>query len=455
MTAKQEPKKPTLEEALESRTPPQSRQTLKGMLESLSPEEMQKAAGVPEEATPEKIMDAEKALAELNPDQYPLPDQTHDEIVEQALGEANVENQMLEPPQEEMSQRELQERITVRIKQIEPELIAKAKEIMEQSQPNISLGATIPTQLGIAISSQPEMVTQEVPASNIDPQPAIKNSTPELQGPTLIINTDVAMECNPGPAAVACIVRDGSGEIIDTTSRKVGYRTNNAGEYLGVIEALRYALQKKASAVIIRSDSELIVKQINGEYQTKEDNLRVLLQKVKSLMVSIKAIPGIVEILYVPREKNKEADKLAGEVVRPKASSREPGGHYTSGDVKLMLKAGGDVEPGLRKLLEYVHGNEYSSAWVQLHITSISSYPNVMPSPTLWDVPNDVDIAKLVYTVAVSPGYVETTWPYLRLLLGSSRDNVEWAVSVYTTLCLFETVKLLPLVDKNKDENDS
>lgn len=108
----------------------------------------------------------------------------------------------------------------------------------------------------------------------------------------------------------------------------------------------------------------------------------------------------------------------------------------------------------LRRLIEFVHSNDYSLAWVQLHITSISSIPKVFPSPTLWDVPNDVDIAALVYQIVLTAGFVENTWPYLRLIMGTSRDNVDWTVAVLTTCALFQALQLLPYtVNKAKEHS--
>ena len=115
-------------------------------------------------------------------------------------------------------------------------------------------------------------------------------------------------------------------------------------------------------------------------------------------------------------------------------------------------KKNDEIDLPLRRLKVYITSGEYSVTWVQLHITSISSFPRVLPTPTIWDIPNDYDVAKLVYGVVLQPGFIDTVWPYLRLLLGSSKDNVNWAAGVLTTIALFQAIQLLPHIIK-KDKN--
>ncbi len=113
-------------------------------------------------------------------------------------------------------------------------------------------------------------------------------------------------------------------------------------------------------------------------------------------------------------------------------------------------KKNDEIDLPLKKLIDYIQSNEYSQTWIQLHVTSISSYPRVLPTPTIWDVPNDFNIAQLIYEVVLQPGFVENTWPYLRLLLGNSKDNTTWAAGILTTLALFEVIKTLPYFIRNE-----
>lgn len=128
--------------------------------------------------------------------------------------------------------------------------------------------------------------------------------------------------------------------------------------------------------------------------------------------------------------------------------------HLQNSGVDMIAITPPIADPHLRRLVEYIHSEEYSIAWTQLHITSISSFPRVLPTPTLWDIPSSIDIARLVYELVMQPGFVENTWPYIRLLMGSSRDNTQWSATVLTSVALFEAVKCLPfIIKKGLDEN--
>jgi len=97
------------------------------------------------------------------------------------------------------------------------------------------------------------------------------------------------------------------GEVIERVSRRVGVRTNNEAEYLALLAALRKALAMNAREVELVSDSELLVKQVRGEYKVKSPRLRRLHREVIKL---VSKIPS-VRIIHVDRGRNKEADKLA------------------------------------------------------------------------------------------------------------------------------------------------
>ena len=124
----------------------------------------------------------------------------------------------------------------------------------------------------------------------------------------LIIYTDGASSGNPGPSAIGAVIRDGQGKVISRISRSIGHATNNQAEYRAVIAALEEAARLGAGEVDIKSDSELVVKQIKGRYRVKKATLRTLYQKVIQLIGPLEAFT----INHIPREQNKEADKLAG-----------------------------------------------------------------------------------------------------------------------------------------------
>lgn len=123
----------------------------------------------------------------------------------------------------------------------------------------------------------------------------------------LIINTDGASRNNPGPAAIGVIIKDTQGNRISTVSKSIGQTTNNQAEYQAIIAALEAAIKLGANEVEIRSDSELVVRQLNGQYRLKNTSLKPLYQKVKQLTSQLKSFT----ITSIPREENKEADKLA------------------------------------------------------------------------------------------------------------------------------------------------
>ena len=125
------------------------------------------------------------------------------------------------------------------------------------------------------------------------------------------ISTDGASQHNPGPAAIGATIKDEQGKLITSISQPIGQATNNQAEYRAVIAALESAISLGASQVDMYSDSELIVRQINGRYRVKNASLKPLYQEVKQLQNQLKGFT----ITHVPREQNREADSLAGKAL--------------------------------------------------------------------------------------------------------------------------------------------
>ena len=123
----------------------------------------------------------------------------------------------------------------------------------------------------------------------------------------LIIFTDGAAEPNPGPAAIGASIKNEQGKLITTISQSIGQATNNQAEYRAIITALQQAIRLGADQVDMRSDSELVVRQINGQYRVKTAALKPLYQQVKQLQSQLKSF----SITHIPREQNTEADSLA------------------------------------------------------------------------------------------------------------------------------------------------
>ncbi len=121
------------------------------------------------------------------------------------------------------------------------------------------------------------------------------------------IYTDGACRGNPGPAGIGALILDDKGQAVAELSGFLGNATNNIAEYTALIKALEKALSLSISEVEIFTDSQLLVKQVLGEYKVKNEILKNLYQRVKQLE---KQFDRFV-INHVPREKNKFADRLA------------------------------------------------------------------------------------------------------------------------------------------------
>ncbi len=129
----------------------------------------------------------------------------------------------------------------------------------------------------------------------------------------LTIYTDGASRNNPGEAgAGVCILQDG--KPVEKIARYLGMTTNNIAEYTAAIIGLEHAVRLGASKVKLRADSELLVKQVNGLYKVKNEGLKPLHARLKELIAKIAS----VEVEYIPRERNKEADALANKAIDEK-----------------------------------------------------------------------------------------------------------------------------------------
>ena len=126
-----------------------------------------------------------------------------------------------------------------------------------------------------------------------------------------VIFADGASRGNPGPAAIGVTIRDEQGRFIASISRRIGRATNNQAEYRAIIAALEAAAGLDAGQVDIKMDSELVVKQINGEYRVKSATLKPLYQRVQQLLGSL----GEFTITHIPRRQNAEADRLANKAL--------------------------------------------------------------------------------------------------------------------------------------------
>jgi len=123
----------------------------------------------------------------------------------------------------------------------------------------------------------------------------------------LFLYVDGAASGNPGPAGAAAIVKDAEGDTLLEKARAFGPATNNVAEYQGLLLGLELAAQLKPNILTIRSDSELLVRQVAGQYKVRAPHLKPLLREARRLLAPFET----VEIEHIPRTRNTEADKLA------------------------------------------------------------------------------------------------------------------------------------------------
>jgi len=135
---------------------------------------------------------------------------------------------------------------------------------------------------------------------------------------TIIINTDGASRGNPGAASAGAVLSDDTGVVHAREKKTLGTMTNNEAEYEAVLLGLNAAkrvfgtARLKESSVELRLDSQLIARQLNGDYQIKESRLFPYYIAVHNIRVS--TIPNLV-VTHVRREENKAADALANEAL--------------------------------------------------------------------------------------------------------------------------------------------
>jgi ribonuclease HI len=174
---------------------------------------------------------------------------------------------------------------------------------------------------------------------------------------------DGASRGNPGPASYAVIIEGPDGGRVFELGKYLGRETNNVAEYHALIAALDYATSSKLNRLRVLSDSELLVRQMQGRYKVKSPDLRPLYERALGMSRTL----DYFAIDHVPRERNRDADKLAnealdrtgrnsGESVAPKntaAKAVRVRAHYVKGVLvpmePLELEEGAEVLLDVRK----------------------------------------------------------------------------------------------------------
>jgi len=142
------------------------------------------------------------------------------------------------------------------------------------------------------------------------PHPAptlFPTDTPTATSAWVTAHCDGGARGNPGPAGYGAVLTDAAGNTLAELSEFLGHRTNNFAEYSGLLGCLQYALDHRIPRLRVVSDSELMVKQIQGKYKVKSPDLLPLWQEARRRIAQLQAF----EISHALRHKNKDADRLA------------------------------------------------------------------------------------------------------------------------------------------------
>ena len=127
------------------------------------------------------------------------------------------------------------------------------------------------------------------------------------RGTEILVHIDGASRGNPGPAAYGVVMESAEGSPLAAFAKALGATTNNVAEYRALLAALEYALAHRYARVRVLTDSELLARQMAGMYKVKSPDLRPLYEQARELRGRFESFA----IEHVPRERNREADRLA------------------------------------------------------------------------------------------------------------------------------------------------
>lgn len=130
----------------------------------------------------------------------------------------------------------------------------------------------------------------------------------EPEAETLLM-VDGAARGNPGEAGCGAVIVDEAGEVVKELSCYLGHATNNVAEYEGLLLGLQALLDLEKKNIRVQSDSQLLVRQLNGQYRVKDEKLKRLFERAVNLLRRFDR----VRIVHVPRELNRHADRLANQ----------------------------------------------------------------------------------------------------------------------------------------------
>jgi ribonuclease HI len=172
-------------------------------------------------------------------------------------------------------------------------------------------------------------------------------SIPDRPDHYLVAYSDGGARGNPGPAGYGVVIQDQSGKKVAALSQYLGHQTNNVAEYQGLIGALEYAVEHGPKALKLISDSELLVKQIRGQYKVNNPTLKDLHGRARQLIRQLEWF----SIQHVLRGKNQEADRLANEAM-DKGTGRSNAGASVPARATAPQEFEGVVRNGVVELAE-------------------------------------------------------------------------------------------------------
>jgi len=189
----------------------------------------------------------------------------------------------------------------------------------------------------------------------------------------LKVFTDGASRGNPGEAGIGVVIyRDKESETLVEIGEYIGVTTNNVAEYTALIRGLQAAGKLGAQKVEVYADSELMIKQMNGQYKVKNEGLRPLYQQAKALS---REFAGCT-FTHIPREKNKQADQLANRGIENKGKKAvEQGSLVTDPGLfeNIFPEARGTTGQNFRR------DDQLSAVWVEESETQVRSWVRVAP----------------------------------------------------------------------------
>jgi ribonuclease HI len=196
----------------------------------------------------------------------------------------------------------------------ESEIPVSEENILRQLARTLSIPKTLERFPSLTLQDLQALLTRSAQRAA---EEAKDSSSPLFAAPTepeWIIHADGASRGNPGEAGVGAVIADSQGRTVKELKHFLGVASNNDAEYQGAILALEKAFELGARHVVLHLDSELVVRQLKGEYRVREPHLKDLHRKALEALNRFSRY----SILHISREENRRADQLANEAIDQK-----------------------------------------------------------------------------------------------------------------------------------------